>query len=510
MFFRVLLTISFAAILLLSIFRAVFIYKPLPSPRSCLNTPGHERIKLSNDNLNRFKGALNIPTISFSVHHYDPTQLVKLINFIESSFPLIHRQGFIKKELVANYTLLYTIQGTDKSLRPYLLTSHLDVVPVVREKWSSEPFDAVVKDDKHIYARGTIDAKHLLMSMLEAFETMLAKGFRPKRSFYFVFGHDEEVGGVEGAQTVAKILAERLRSSKIDRLEYILDEGNIISKSPVLGIGSQIALIGVIEKGYVTMKVSTQGSVGHGSMPPYKTAITKLSKAISKFHSHLMPSFFGRGVEREMIEIFGSHANWPYKFVYANFWLFKSIFDYIFSNDPALNSLIRTSTAVTMINGGTKENVLPDSATAYINHRVHQLQTINDVLEFDKKIIDDPTIQVEISGHHFEPTPTAPYCDDCYGYQLIKQSVLQVYPGTIVVPSTFLASSDSKWYVNLTDSIYKFSAIAVPMGEMNRFHGHDERISLENYENLINFYHHLIQNSDAIKLDFKPKQRTDL
>lgn len=461
----------------------------------------HRRITLNDDIITRFRGALDLPTISFQAHDYRAEHLIKLIDHLEANFPLIHNSQFIDREIVSNYSLLFTVEGTEKHLQPYMLTSHLDVVPAVDEKWSSDPFKSVLKDDKHVYARGTIDAKHLVVSMLEALESMLHDGFKPKRSFYIVFGHDEEVGGVEGAQTVSKILPTKLRHNGWKKLEFVLDEGNIISRSPVLGISSPVALIGVVEKGYMTVKVSATGSVGHGSMPPQMTAITKLSKALSKFHSHLFPSFFGKGVEAEMIEIFARHSRWPYKLIYSNAWLFNPIFEQIFSSDPALNSLIRTSTAVTMVQGGTKENVLPDSASALINHRVHQLQTIKDVLDYDRQIINDPTIDIELKGHHNEPTFTSPYSDDSLGYQLIKRSVQEVYPDSIVVPSVFLAATDSKWYLNLTDSIYRFSAIAVHLEEMNRFHGHDERISLDNYENLINFYHHLIINSNNKDLE---------
>lgn len=499
-----------SAILATALFRAIFVFKPLPEPKSCVDSRGHERIKLDQSILNRFEGALNIPTISYQVKEYEPVYLNKMISFIESSFPTIHTSRFIKKETVANYTLLYTVEGTDRSLKPYMLTSHMDVVPVVRENWSSDPFKAILKEDKYMYARGTIDAKHLLFAMLEALEFMLKKGFRPKRSFYLVFGHDEEISGLEGARNVALLLEKRIKHSSWDKLEYILDEGNIISKTKFPGLNANIGLIGVSEKGYLTVKVSVTGQEGHSSMPPSQTAIAKLSSVIGKFHSHLLPSFFGQGVEREMIYIFAAHASWPYKLLYANLWLFKPMFEYIFSSDASMNSLIRSSTAVTLMSGGTKENVLPDSATAYINHRIHPLQSIDEILEFDRRVINDPTILVERVNNSREPSPIAPYCDDCYSFQLIKQSVLQVYPGTVVVPSTFLAASDSRWYTNLTDSIYKFSAIAVHLDEMKRFHGHDERISLENYENLINFYHHLIENSDSEKLNFKPKVRSEL
>lgn len=91
---------------------------------------------------------------------------------------------------MANYSLLYTIKGSNPKLRPYMLTSHLDVVPAVRSKWSSEPFEAVVKDDGYIYARGTMDAKHLTIGILEATEFLLKNNFQPKRTYFMAFGHD--------------------------------------------------------------------------------------------------------------------------------------------------------------------------------------------------------------------------------------------------------------------------------------------------------------------------------
>lgn len=488
------------------LFRTLFLYKSEDPPKSCLETPNHERIKLNQGMVDRFRAILKTKTISYAPHKYEGDELVKLINLIANSYPEIHRSPFIKRECVSNLTLLYTIEGSNKNLRPYLLTTHLDVVPAVDEKWTAaRPFGADLRPDEHIYARGTIDAKHLLVSMLEALENMIKNGFRPTRSFYLVFGHDEEVGGIEGAQSVSKLLPQRLNQSNWDHLEFILDEGNIISKTRVPGINNDIALVGVVEKGSVNIKLSTVGAVGHGSMPPEETAIAKLSSAVTKFHSHLLPSFFGRGAEREMIDIFAAHASWPYKLVYANFWLFRPILEYVFSSDPSMNSLIRTSTAVTMISGGTKENVLPDSAQAIINHRIHPLQSVDEIYEFDRKIVDDPTIDIQIYGHNTNPSPVAPYCAECFGWQLIKQSVLQVYPNSIVVPSVFLAASDSRWYVNLTDSIYKFSAISIPIEEMHRFHGHDERISLENFENLINFFNHLMENSDISEQNFMLK-----
>lgn len=496
----------------IALFRATFVYKRPSETISCDHLPKHEKIVLDQAILNRFMGALDIPTISYDEHVYSANETLQLHEFIRENYPRIHNAPFIEREIIANFSLLYTVRGSEPTLRPYLLTSHMDVVPAIRALWSSDPFKASLKEDQHIYGRGTIDAKHDLMSMLEALEKMLERGFKPRRSFYLVFGHDEEVSGLEGAQTFAHLLFERLRQapSRHEKLEFILDEGNVIISDRFPGLDSNLALVGVVEKGMMSVKLSSVGEMGHGSIPPPQTAISKLSKAVARFNSHVMPSFFGSGVEREMIEILAQHSSWPYKFVYSNFWLFKPILEHVFSSTPSLNSIIRTSTAVTMIKGGTKVNVLPDSAEAYINHRIHQFQTIDQILEIDKRIIDDPTIQLEIHGKAHNPSPVAPYDEQAYGFQLIKLSTQQVNPNTIIVPSVFLAASDSRWYTNLTDSIYKFSAITIPLQETKLFHGHDERISCKNYENLINFFHHLIQNSDSPSLQLEIQVRDDL
>ena len=144
-----LLILGLLAVLTTAVFRAMFLYKPLPPPKSCIDSH-HRRISLKDDPniLDRFIGALNIPTVSYKVHDYDGPQLTRLIDYINKNYPNIHNSVFVKREIVANYSLLYTIQGSNPELRPYMLTSHLDVVPAVRPKWSSEPFEAVIKDDK--------------------------------------------------------------------------------------------------------------------------------------------------------------------------------------------------------------------------------------------------------------------------------------------------------------------------------------------------------------------------
>lgn len=139
-----------AAAVFVAMFRAALMFKPLPPPKACSETPGHERIRLNKEITGRFIEALNIPTISYERGRYEPAQLLKLIDHIELSFPEIHRSQFVTREKISNYSLVYTINGTNKNLKPYLLTAHLDVVPALKENWSSDPFRAVIKEDNYI------------------------------------------------------------------------------------------------------------------------------------------------------------------------------------------------------------------------------------------------------------------------------------------------------------------------------------------------------------------------
>ena len=166
------------------------------------------------------------------------------------------------------------------------------------------------------------------------------------------------------------------------------------------------------------------------------------------------------------------------------------------SNDPSSNALIRTTTAVTIFNSGLKENVIPSSATAIVNHRIHFLQSIADVMKADSKLISDDRVKLSLIAG-VEPAPVSPYGDNDFGYQMIKKSIRQVFPVVIVTPFTMVANTDTKHYHNLTKNIYRFSPLVFSKADLKRFHGHDEKISIENYINIINFYHRLILLSDA-------------
>src|SRR5215212_7453881 len=139
---------------------------------------------------------------------------------IEKSFPAFHAAA--KREIVAGYSLLYIWEGSEAKAQPIALLAHQDVVPVApgtEKDWQQPPYDGVIADG-FIWGRGSWDDKGNLYSMLEAAEAMAKEGFRPKRTIYFAFGHDEEVTGERGAKAIVTALA-----SRGVRFDFVIDEG---------------------------------------------------------------------------------------------------------------------------------------------------------------------------------------------------------------------------------------------------------------------------------------------
>ncbi|KAL1484620.1 hypothetical protein MTO96_032492, partial [Rhipicephalus appendiculatus] len=123
----------------------------------------------------RLAEAIRFPTVSTGSHEYNREALADLIHFIEKAFPQVHSSYLVKRQLVANYSLLYEVQGSDPELLPYMLCAHMDVVPANADNWHHPPFAGQVVDGE-IWGRGTIDAKDILMGIMEALEYRLEQG----------------------------------------------------------------------------------------------------------------------------------------------------------------------------------------------------------------------------------------------------------------------------------------------------------------------------------------------
>ena len=252
------------------------------------------------------------------------------------------------------------------------------------------------------------------------------------------------------------------------------DEGMVIADGIIDGLQRPVALIGVAEKGYVSLELIAPGMGGHSSMPPNETAVTKLATAIVKIQDNpLEPAL--DGPVRELFETLGAHMPFPQSFLFSNLWLFDGLVTGQLASKDSTNALVRTTTAPTMISGSIKDNVLPTEARAVINFRVHPKDSVQAVKDHIRKVIDDDDIRIEVAPNTLYSEPSAISPTSAKGYQLIEKTLNQHYPNIYVAPSLFIAATDSRHYRDLTKNIYRFTPYWMTAGD--RQSGIDERIS---------------------------------
>ena len=438
----------------------------------------------------RLSAAVQIPTISYGfANPPGGNRFPELHKLIEENFPLVHKN--LKRELVADWSLLYTWEGSDKALAPILLTAHQDVVPIepgTEQKWTHPPFSGAITDG-FIWGRGTMDNKQMVMATLEGVERLLTEGFKPKRTILLAFGHDEELGGALGAHAIADLLAER----KV-HAQFSLDEGQVILDGVVPGATRLIAQIGLSEKGFMTLQLKAAAPGGHSSMPPPHTAVGKLGHAVAQLEANQMPaSLTGPGGEA----LRGMAPAMPFfnRMVMANTWLFGPLLIRQLSGAPNTNAMIRTTTAPTIIKGGIKENVLPSEATAIVNFRLAPGDTIAAVKSHVERVIADPDVTISEGGSHPPTEATAVADVTGPGYQLISQAIHRIEPGALITPGLVVGGTDSKHYSRVSDAAFHFCPMRVRTEDAGRLHATDERIGVANYGEIISFYVNLIQTS---------------
>ncbi len=434
----------------------------------------------------RLAQALRFPTVSDQfVSAIDETAFEGFVEYLTTAYPAAHRT--MERERTGSNSLLYFWPGTNQDLDPILLMAHLDVVPVAADQlgtWSYPPFAGTISDG-YVWGRGAIDDKACVVALLEAMESLLADGYRPARSVYLAFGHDEEIGGQNGARQIASLMA-----SKGVHVEFVLDEGFFVTEGLLAGIDKPVALIGVAEKGIVSVSLTVAAEPGHSSVPPRHTAIGILASALVRLEDTPMPARID-GVAGEMLAWLAPEMPLPQRIVSSNLWLFGSLVMAQMAASPAMDAAIRTSTATTMIAGGVKENVLPSRARAVVNFRIRPGNRIADVMEHVTRVVDDDRVVVEVlPGLNSEPSAVS--STESRAFDAIHASIRRVFPDAIVAPALVVGATDSRHFADLSDDIYRFLPIRLGRSDVARVHGVDERISVANFAEAVRFYRELV------------------
>ena len=434
----------------------------------------------------RLSRAIRHRTVS-PVNSVSQAEFERFHAFLTESFPALHKR--LARETVNQHSLLYTWQGTRTELKPILLLAHMDVVPANAEdfpRWRYPPFAGAVAEG-YLWGRGAMDDKGSLMASLEAIEWLIKQGYQPERTIYLAFGHDEEIGGNNGAAKIAATLAARNV-----QLEFVLDEGMNILSGVIEGVTTPVALIGIAEKGYLSIQLRADAAGGHSSIPPADNAINSISRALQRLEAAPFPAKLS-GPTGAMLEFLGPEMAWSKKLVLANLWLFEPLAANRLSKSPLTNALLRTTIAPTIFHAGVKENVLPTQAHAVINLRVMPGESTATALEHVRKAIDDPQVKLTPLPIRIEPSAATDIASP--SFKLVESTIRQTAPDAIVAPALLVAATDSRHYAGLTKNILRFLPITITAADTKRYHGIDERISLTDYLRCINFYARLIRNS---------------
>ncbi len=423
----------------------------------------------------------------------DPAQLdsaafESLYAYFDQAFPRVHETLDVRR--VSDLSRLYTWPGSDSTLAPIVLMAHVDVVPVEDSSaWTHPPFQGRVTNG-YVWGRGALDDKASAVGILEAIESLLQQGETPSRTVHVAFGHDEEVGGPRGARALAEQITEMG-----DAPALVLDEGGAITRGALPGLEDPLAAVGVAEKGYLSLRLKAERPGGHSSVPPEETSIGVLNEAISRLQANPLPTRLD-GVTGQTFEYVAPEMDVPMQVAFANQWLTASLLRWRLNKVPAAKAATRTTTVPTRLDAGVKDNVIPTTAEATVNFRILPSQSVASVVDHVRTTLEGLSIQLTPVQSN-NPTSVSAVGDSTF--RVLQRTIGQVTADSVVVaPILVPGTTDSRYYAEHTDHVYRFVPYQLTEDDRSRIHGVDERISTEDYNTVVQFYKQVIQNGNLL------------
>ena len=371
--------------------------------------------------------------------------------------------------------LIGTWRGSDPSLKPMVISGHMDVVEAKPADWKRDPFTPVVENG-YLYGRGATDMKLDGTIAITALTDLRRSGYKPKRTIVIEFSGDEET-----AMKTSTLIAERLKDANIvlnvDGGGGVLDEAT--------GKPKYWTWNGA-EKTYADFRLTVTNPGGHSSMPRPVNAIVELSKALEKvgayqFKPELSP------LTREALT---KAAPFEEPAIGAALKAFvadptdKAAIATLTAN-PATVGKIGTTCVPTLVNGGHAENALPQRATANINCRIFPGHKPADIMAELGRVIADPAVTIADVSEGSVANDASPMRSDFI--TAITRAMGQVYPGVPVFPAMASGASDSMWFRSHHVASYGASPTFIkPSDDFS--HGLDERTPIATIEPGIRYY----------------------
>ena len=446
-----------------------------------------EKIPISDAPAERLAAAIRLVTISKEEGgQIDSAAFYSFDTLLQRSFPLA--DSLLNHQRINDFAHLYEWKGQDSKLPPILLLAHYDVVPVDEKdlpEWEQDPFGGKTVDGV-LWGRGTLDDKTSTMGILEAVEYLLAQGFQPARSLVLAFGHDEEVGGKLGAQAIAAELKSRGVSCLM-----ALDEGFFITQGLVPGLDKDMAFIGIAEKGYLSLRLDLQVEGGHSAIPNAETAIAVLAKAIARIQDHPMPPRFSPPLDG-FLKNAGPEMAFAQKMAFANTWLFEPMILNTYVQKTSGNALVRTTITPTMIQSGTKDNVVPQFASATLNCRLLPGDDAESVMAHLREVMQDDRISIQ-QLPAYKPA-SAISSDQSAAYRTLSKTIKEVFGDVHTSPNLVVGATDGYYYQDVAENVYRFLPQYLGEENIHAIHGINECLPVSEYKDAIRFYIRLVEN----------------
>ena len=434
----------------------------------------------------RFRQMLSVPTVwnrdnpSASRETFD--QFVPLMRKL---YPLTFSQ--LELEMVNDYGILLTWKGQNPHAAPVVLMAHHDVVEANPTGWSHDPFAATI-DDGRIFARGSVDTKCILAAFYEATERLLERGFVPARTVYLWSSNCEEVNG-----NTTPAVVELFKQRGIEPA-FVLDEGGAVIDNAPLGVKNQFAVIGVAEKGLFNALITTDSDGGHASTPALTDATAQLVSGLEALQKNPPAARISAPLEAMLCEL-AAYSNFGMRIVFGNLWLFRPIVKKILVGNSETAAMVRSTYALTQLEGSPAFNVIPKQARATVNVRVDPGESVEEAAARIRQHFA-PGTAVEVIDAN-EPSRIAPFDDEVFAY--LRAVTHSVYPTAGIAPYVQSSCSDARHMQREFLHTYRFAGILFRGDQRKRIHGQDENLDVESFKRGVGFYIELLKNLERLK-----------